>query len=470
MRVLLQDAGGGANQPLSPTDLLDRGVHMLERQSGLQDSDAAYIWYELSRTYLLFVNTRRELELLDRAVAGAETNDDLNLLAATHCSASWTLTHSNQEGGRARLERGKAALAQIVEPADYAIMDCARGEARVLQAEGQMDEAIQVIETARVHLASTEERRSWRHDVLGTQLSELYRATDRFKDALALSEGSLRSVRETGRTGSLAELVALNNYAGNLCRLGEVAACGQIHEEILAWIAQAPASGNPPVAIRSNAGQTFLRLGQAERALTLAEEDAVLTRAANNKSATAMSDLLAAKALVALGRHADARKRIAAADELWNGNPTAFRRMLLESRMVHADIDFATGDVPGAHARITDTLAWTNYPGEKKSPGLDRLLRQAARVSLARGDAREALAFATDARELSGNIARDQRASADVGQAALLQAEALDSLGRRSEALPHLELAVAALASGFGADQADTARARLLATEWGAGS
>ena len=223
------------------------------------------------------------------------------------------------------------------------------------------------------------------------------------------------------------------------------------------------------MAIKSNAGQTFLRLGQADRALKLAEEDALLTRAANNKPATALSDLLAAKALVALGRHAEARKRIVAADELWYGNPTAFRRMLLESRMVHADIDIAMGDVPGAHARITDTLAWANYPVDKKSPGLDRLLRQAARISLARGDARAALQFATDARALSGNIARDQRASADVGHAALLQAEALDALGRQSEARSHLDLAVAALAGGFGEDQADTARARMLAAEWGAG-
>jgi tetratricopeptide (TPR) repeat protein len=465
MRVLLQDVSGG--QPLNVSQLLDRGVNMLERQSGLQDSESAHIWYELSRSYLLFVNVKRELELLDRAVAGAQRIGDLNLLAAAHCSAAWTLAHSSQEGARARLELGQAALEQLPEPADYAIMDCARGEGRVLQTEGKFDEAIQVLEAGRTLLRDTTERKSWRHDVLNTQLSEVYRATDRFRDSLALSEESLRSVRASGRAGSLAELVSLNNYSGNLCRLGEVARCGQIGEEILAWAERTANSQNPPVALKSNVGQTFLRLGQAERALQLANEDGLITEAVGNQAATALSHLLAAKALVALGRHEESRARIQAAEEFWNGNPTAFRRMLLESRMVHAEIDLAAGDLAGAHARVADTLAWVKYPQVKHSPGLDRLLRQAARISLARGEAQAALGFSAAAQELSEKIARDPRASADVGSAALLRAEALESLGRRSEALVQIELAVAALGSGYGPQHEETLRARGLGRQWG---
>jgi tetratricopeptide (TPR) repeat protein len=260
--------------------------------------------------------------------------------------------------------------------------------------------------------------------------------------------------------------VSLNNHAGNLCRLGEVRLCGDIGEELLAWVSRADDGRNPPVALKTNVGQTFLRLGQAERALALANEDAQLTRAAGNRAATAMSDLLAAKALTALGRLGEARERIAAADEFWNGNPTAFRRMLLESRLVHTDIDLVAGDLAGANARALEALAWVNYPQEKGAPGLDRLLRLAARISLARGDVQAALDQATDAFDISERIARDSRASADVGLAALLRAEAMNELGRRPEAMQALELALAALTNGFGAQHADTLRARTLAAQW----
>lgn len=470
MRVLLQDAGGGAGgQPLSTLQLLDRGVTMLERQQGFDDTVAAYVWYELSRNYLLFVNVKREIELLDKAAVAAERIGDFNLLAASHCSAAWSLTHSNQQGGRARLERGKAALDLVPQPADFAVMDCARAEGRVLQAEGEMEQALQVVLEGRERLSATHERKSWRHDVLSTQLSELYRATDRYKEALELSGESLRSVRDSGRAGSMAELVSLNNHAGNLCRLGEVAECARIGEEMLGWAERADASVNPPVALKSNIGNTLLRMGQAERALTLANEDALLTRAANNPAATALSDLLAAKALLALHKPEEARARIAPADALWNSNPKAFGRMLLESRLVHADIDFSSGNSAAAHDRLAETLKGVGYPQEKSAPGLDRVLRLASRVSLARGEPSAALIYASDAYEISARIARDLRVSADVGLAALLKAEALDALGKRAEARQEIETAVVALASGIGAQHADTVRARTLRKEWGAG-
>jgi eukaryotic-like serine/threonine-protein kinase len=470
MRVLLQDSSGApGGQPMSTPQLLDRGVAMLERQSGLDDSVSAYIWYELSRNYLLFVNVKRELELLDRAVAGAQRIGDYNLLAAAHCSAAWTQAHSTQDDPRPRLMQGRDALQRVAEPADYAVMDCTRAEGRVLQAEGDMDGALRVLLAGRERLVNTRERKSWRNDVLATQLAEVYRATDRFKEALVLSAESLRAVRESGRSGSLAELVSLNNHAGNLCRLGEVSQCAQIGEEILAWAVRTDAR-NPPVGLKSNVGNTFLRMGQVERALTLANEDALLARAANNQNAIAMSNLLAAKALSALGRGAEARERISAAETLWNSNPKAYSRMLLESRLVHADIDVVAGDLAAAQARIIDALQTVRYPQEKRAPGLDRLLRQAARVNLAHGDAHAALGYATDARAVSAGIARDLRASADVGLAALLRAESLDALGRRTEAIQEVELAVAALANGLGAGHAETLRARALAESWGGSS
>jgi serine/threonine protein kinase/tetratricopeptide (TPR) repeat protein len=468
MGVLLQDAGGGqGSKPLSATELLDRGVAMLDRQSGLDDSVTAYMWYELSRNYLLFVNARREIELLDRAAAGAERIGDHELLAASHCSASWSMAmlQADVEGAQRRFDQGRAALARMARPAEYARVDCLRAEARLLESRGQIDRAIELIVAGRRQISPVADRSGWRNDVLMTQLSGLYRAQDRFKDALALSEESLRAVRASGRAGSLAELVSLNNHAGNLCRLGEYLRCGEIGEQTLQWISKAEVT-HQPVGLRSNVAATMLRLGQPDRALELAEHDMRLTSEAGSTTPNAIARLNAARALLALGRIAEARERIAPADALWNGDPKAFRRMVQESQLLQAEMSLAGGDLAAARAGVSEILAWAGYPEKQRQPGLDRVLRFAARVAIEAGDPAAALGYATDAYDMAARISRELESSADVGLSALLCAEALGAQGRIDEGRQRLRLALAALGNGLGEDHAETRRAHQLARTW----
>jgi tetratricopeptide (TPR) repeat protein/tRNA A-37 threonylcarbamoyl transferase component Bud32 len=468
--VLLQDAGAGpGGKMLTPTELVDRGVAMLERQTGLDDNVSAYMWYEMSRNYLLFINPKRELELLDRAVAGAQRIGDAELMAASHCSAAWTLAHNGLDlaAAKTRLAQGLAALARSPQASNYAIMDCARGEARLLHADGDTDGAIEVLQRGRARLARTiNDRNSFRSDPMITQLSDLYRSSDRFKEALALAEESLRSVRAAGRAGSYAELVSLNNYAGNLCRLGEITRCAAVGEETLKWLENA-ATAERAVSVKSNVSVSLLRLGQAERALKLIEEDRVIAVAAGNVQTVAIADLLASRALLALGRHDEARKRIAAASAVWARNPTAFRRMLFESKIQQADIEFGAGDGARARSLVEDALAGAGYPHDMGTPGLDRLLRLAATINLAMGDAPRAERLAHDALQISTRQARSPDVSADVGMAALLRALARDAQGRRAAAIEDLKQAVVGLRNGYGEGHADTLRAQRLAREWG---
>ena len=469
LAVLMQDAGGGAGgKPLTTTELLDRGVQMLERQTWLDDSVTAYMWYDLSRNYLLFNNAKRELELLDRSVAGARRLGDSDLLAASECSAAWSMSRISQQGARERFERGQHALNGFAGPASYAVLDCLRADARLLHSEGATDRAIDIIVEGRQRLAREGVRSGWSSDLLATELADLYRASDRFTEALALSEETLRAVRAAGRAGSLAELVALNNHAGNLCRLGEVVKCGEIGLQTLEWVKSADMARLPPVGLQGNVGNTLWRLGQAARALELAEAELAVATEMGHTAGVAFAHLLASRALTTLGRLDEADGQLAVADRIWNADPTAFRRQLLESRWQHGEIALARGDVAGARAIASQALQWLGYPAKKNAPGLDRILRFAASANHAGGDYSTAVQYASDALELSTRIAREPRASADVGNAALLRAAALDSLGRRGEAMVDLELAQEALARGVGSGHADTRRAGLLAQQWAA--
>jgi tetratricopeptide (TPR) repeat protein len=269
MNVLLQDAGAGG-RPLTITELLDHGMGVLDRQPDLDESVAAFMRYEISRNFLMFNQTDRELRLLDRSAEGARRIGDANLLAAAECSAAWALTYRDRPAAEVKLVSAERTLAAAGSVSVFSRADCVRARARLLQASGDITGAIAALEQG-LEVLDREGGLTWTgRDLLMTQLSDCYRATDRFRDAVRLSERSLDHVRRSGRAGSLAELVSLNNHAGNLIRLGEVARGASLQRQALEMLEQLNPSVQP-ISIRSNIGFTLLRLGEPQRAYELAE-------------------------------------------------------------------------------------------------------------------------------------------------------------------------------------------------------
>jgi serine/threonine protein kinase len=466
--VLLQDAAGGGAQGLTATGLLDRGVSMLEKQTGVDDSVAAYIWYDLSRNYLLFLNSKKEIELLDRASAAAQRIGDQNLHAASECSAAWSMGQANLPDPRSRYERGRAALESASRPADFAIKDCLRAEAYLLRTEGDIPRAIAVVLEGRTRLSNEKGRSVWLNDPLNTTLTDLYRASDRYKDALPMSEVMLQEVRAGGRAGSFAELVSMLNMSGNLYRLGEIRRSMEFYDQALEWLEKADMTALPPVGVRTNASRPAARLGRFELAVKLANEDEKLATQAGSTTTIALAQIAVTNALLSLGRLDEARSRILTAEMFFNSNPVKYRRMLVDTKVLQGEIDFAAGNVESARQRVVDELAWAGYPASKTEPGIDRVLRLAAAVHLALGDHAAALGFANDAYDSAVRIAREPTASADVGLAALLRAEVLQAQGKPADARKALEVAVPALTNGYGDSHTDTRRAVQLATALGA--
>jgi eukaryotic-like serine/threonine-protein kinase len=465
MAVLLQDAGRG-DQALTPTELLDRGVSMLERQTEMDESVATFMWYELSRNYMMFQQIGRTLALLDRSAAGARRIGDQNLLAASECSAAWALAQRDRAAAEARFHLGQEALASMPAPAVYAEADCLRAQGLLLHASGQTDRAIETLEQGRARLTRSAASRSWQTDVLTAQLSHLYRETDRFKESLALSEKMLHAVRNAGRSGSLTELFVLGDYARALCGLGEYVACADIQRETIAWVEQTDLKGLPPQFIRQNAGVTMLRLGDPQRALELADADLALAQQSGNAVLIAACQLLASRALLDLGQPAEALRRLERGESIWSAaDSKIFARMLQEAAMHRAEIMLRAGDLAGAQRSIQDLLKRVGYPEAMNAPAIDRPLRLAARIELRLGDAAAAEKLAADALQVSSRVARTETSSGDVGLAALLHAEALVKLGRAKEAAHGAARAVQALRNGVGPEHADTAKAQELLRE-----
>jgi serine/threonine protein kinase/tetratricopeptide (TPR) repeat protein len=457
MAVMLQDAGSG-DRPLTATELLDRGTAMLERQQGMDDSLSAYMRYEIARSYQIFNQTERQLQLLEQSAAGARRIGDLNLLAAALCSSGWALSLAGRDRSpaEARLAEAEKILSGMKDTSIFTIIDCARARSMFFQNSGDIPAAIAAVQQGLSSLNDSTVGTQSGRQLLLTQLSNLYRATDRYKDAVSISEEILNLIRYAGRAGSLLEFVHLNNHAGNLSRLGEIAQADQIYEKLFQRLQRDELPNFQPVGFRSNYGTSLWRLGQASRALELAEADLLAAQRAGNTASAALSHYLAARALLQLGKLSESRSRLAAAESVWQLDPKMNTRMLREGAVHQAEIDLVGGHLSQARRSIDAVLASLAYPQRKDAPGIDRALRLAAKIYRRMGDPAKGQQLAEDALNYSRGIARDERRSADVGQAALLRAHALADHGRFPEAATDASLALEALRNGFGPDHSDT--------------
>ena len=459
MALLLQDAG---ERPLTAPELLDRGREMLERQTSMDDLTAAYMHYEISRNYLPFNEAASELALLERSVELAQRAGDADLLAAAQCSLAGALMSTDRQAAQEKFGEAERTLRALQTRSLYAIADCARVRARLLQAQGDPAGAIAAVKEGLAAFDTQSARSEVRRRQLMTQLTGIYRSRDRFKDALPISADELRFVRASGRAGTMAEIVALNNHAGNLSRVGEVREASALLKEAIDQIERSTHLAIQPVGMRSNYGNGRLRLGDAQGALELAEADLQLAREAGYRDGIALAHLLAARSLLALGRLEESSGRLEAAEEIWNSDPTMFARVLREAALHRVELHAAAHEVDAARTLVDAALAAAGYPESKSAPGIDRVLRSAAKVYLLSGDSARAVQFASEALTSARKLARSEERSADVGLAALLRAQAYTGQGLIEQAAPDAKLAAKALENGYGPAHAETLAARAL--------
>jgi tetratricopeptide (TPR) repeat protein len=365
------------------------------------------------------------------------------------------LSGRDRARAEAQLAEAETVLSGVHNPSIFALIDCSRAKGMLLQNSGDIPAAIAAVEQGLASLNDSSVRTQTGREILLTQLSGFYRATDRFKEAAAISEELVRLVRASGRAGSLVEFTHLNIHAGNLNRLGEVSQATEVYEELLQRLERAEIPNFQPVGFKSNYGNSLWRLGHSQRALELAEADLVLAQRAGNTASAALSHYLASRALLQLGRVDESRMRLVAAESVWRLDPKMNARVLREGAVQLAEIELIDGKLPQAKQDIDAVLAGVGYPQRKDAPGIDRSLRLASRIYRGLGDATKAQQFADEALNYSRRIARDEKRSADVGQAALLRAQALADQNRYAEASNDAALALEALRNGFGIDHPD---------------
>ncbi|HKU17398.1 MAG TPA: serine/threonine-protein kinase [Steroidobacteraceae bacterium] len=461
MSLMLEEVGPGGT-PLTPLELVDRGVQLLERRYGEDQPFAARMLLQMARRYMDLGNTDKQGQVLARALAIARNQNDADLLADVECTivrteidaGRYDLAEQHMQSARTALARATAEVATRV--------DCLRAEAEVEDARQEIEAAIAHLRSAQQLLEETQNTRGLQYHAVLTDLGGMYFRTSRFREALELNDRTARALDENGRGGTLGRVRTAINRASVLLRLGEVQLAEEATRDAMRR-AQRLDEDKPTQPDQVVAYSIILnRLGRTDESIARLTAASRELHASRSTTRALSADYHLARALMLEGRYDESTKLLDAVAKAWNENPKANKDRLADLTRTRAELELARHRLDAARSLIDASLRQFGYPSAAIPLGLTAALTTAARVHLARGELTEAEPLAAAALRISQGLARNPAQSADVGEAALALALLQRAQGDPAAARGSADRAIEALTSGLGRDHASTREALAL--------
>lgn len=452
MSLMLEEVGPGG-QPLTPLELVDRGVQLLDRRYGEDPPFAARMLLQMSRRYMDLGNIEKQAEVLARALAIAQKQDNPDLLADVECTIVRTQTDAGRyDLAEQHMQSARTALARAANAEVATRVDCLRAEAEVADARQDREGAIARLVAAQRLLEDTQNTRGLQYHAVLTDLGGLYFRSSRFRETLLMNERTIQALVDNGRGGTIGRVRIEMNRASTLLRLGEVQRAEEASRDAIQR-ARRLEEGKPaqpellvPYGIILN---RLHRIDEATDLLSTASRD---LHATGNRTRALVADNNLARSLMLGRRYKESQQLLEKVYAVWSENATANKDRLGDLARTRAEIELAQQRVNEAAKHIHDSLALLGYPAASNALGLTAALTAAARVHVAKGQLPQAEAFARDALRISEGIARDSTQSADVGEAALVLAIVHQAKGDRAAARTRADRALEALGNGLGAE------------------
>jgi serine/threonine-protein kinase len=450
---LLFSQVGPAGRPLAMSELLDRGVAMLETQYGEDPEFIIDMLIQLSGRYMDAGDSARELEILQRAESIARSVDNPELIARVQCNTVETeLSLGEVERAQARMLDAEQQLAKMTRPAPSMLQtDCMRERAYLARAQGDFARAI-ALQKQSLELME----RAGRSDTVDyastlSYISSLYSENGDGKQALAWNQHAEQATIASGRGDTMGRIIILQNRMTTLVAAGEIARAAQLGSEITQRIAATPQSQGIEPRFRVKVGRILARLGREQEALQMLIPATEELEGMQARPWIATAFFALGVTRLQLEQFDQARTHFGAAEAIWNSNPPANRRwfgLLTENR---ARIAAATGHAEEASRMMQQLLAQLHYPQQTTETGLRSALLTAATLELHASSFVQAEALAIDALKLAEHAALDTERSADVGEALLVLGRA--RLGRNdvADGRAPLQRSVRCLTNGLGA-------------------
>lgn len=462
LNTLLMSDGGPDRPALSSIDRLNLGVELLEKQ---YSADPAFVGRMLLQLAIQFRNatdTKRAVELMNRAYELGRSTEDRELMALALCASSFALEHAETGKRRsAALREAQRLISELPRPSAALRAECLQARAWEAHKAGDHATAISRLLDAKSVLEASGETHRTSYSLILTLLAGLYIDVGRPAAALELYDVVRETHERYGRGGTKAHLVILQNRVVALYYRGEIRSALAQRLELDRRLRQLEPLDAVPVYYSISQARLLLRFRRAKEALPFANAAVERSRHGGNEFMLKHSLATLAEAQLQLGNLTDAAAATQEAESLVRRGPERGDSGRVVDD-VAARLDLARGDTERARARIESALQAIGYPYSKPSNYSDDLLMTAAEVALREGRAVDAEQYARAAVAAAESMARGPHTSADVGEALLRLADTLIAQGDYAEATPLLRRAERCLTNGLGPEHVLTQRARTM--------
>jgi tetratricopeptide (TPR) repeat protein len=454
---------GSDSRPVTPKQVLDKGLAMLERQYSQDPEFRVDLLIRLASSFLEIGDEAKGYEALMRAESIAKELKDPRWLAEIECDA----IQPEIDGGHLdqavrRLAEGKEALLRIAHPLVIDRARCMTADSLVIAAQGQVPMAIETERQALRLIEAGGETRNIVYNTLLGQLSIFYSESGDMQAALQLAERQVDNSERNGWGESENGVVARHNLAVTLLDVGEVRSASEQEKEVVARLRSGATDGLIEAPMSTVYGVMLLRLNRLPEAQQSIDDSI--------RSALRDGDVLSevyargalAKLLIATGHLDLASAEIAKVRQLTKGKERENRRPLAATAITESLLLRTQGNLGTARRLIEATLERALADNSGPSGYLGNAYAAASRIALADRRFADAETAAAKSVAVFEKRARKPELSANVGEALLLLAEAQRGQDKIAESRAAAARAVVSLSSGLGVDNPLTIEANAL--------
>ena len=465
LNLMVSEIGDGSTS-VTPLQLLDQGMVLLEEQYGRDPRFMAGELLQMANRYAAFEQFARRKELLQRAEALARSQNDANLLTEALCDLGLAeLDSGDRDAAQRRMDEAIRLLATMDRPAPLIRAYCLSTSAHLLDAKGETRPAIQTSHELLELLQAVNQADHPLYSVGLTRLSKLHDDLGERAAAFEFNRRAGEAMDRAGLGGTVNRMIVFTNEAVDLRNYGEVATAEKLLASVLARIAARGGAATRASNVETNHGAVLAMLARSDEALATLGGAIERARAMQNPFWEQRARFFRARALIGAERWSEAAAELDHVEAWYRRDPAANLPFLQSIAVTRVELHLRSGRAVEADRMMQSLLAGIGYPDQPFPAVLNPALPLAAEIALTLGDAARAETFAAAAVDVAEKAARDANHSADVGRARLILGKAQAAQGDVAAARLTIAAALPGLTYGLGAEHPLTREAQRLNDE-----
>ena len=436
--------------PMTAEQLVDAGVQLLDKYYPEDPVFRADALMNLAARYADLGADAKSRTLTLKANALSHEIGNAPLIARSECGLSVEEADAgNQAAASAHLATGLEALAQGHDTDTIPRAECLESQSFLAWVNQDSREAVRFGNEAIALLERSGETHDVRYASLLGNVADYYKSMGERRTSFDYVERSLAAAEGNGLGNTDSAFIQLHNVSSALYGFGEVRQSCDNQKRL---IARLEASGRQIISAMSGLyALCLVRLNDAEQALSWAEKSVAAANESKVLGLQVHALTVRARVHTRLKLYADATGDFAAIEAISAGHEAEMRDRLSAALIARAILASAQGRLDDADRMISGLVAKLHdYPeGADSLPGAQRVN---ADIALARHRYQEALDLALRSLNSFSVRARDPGHSADVGETALILAQARAALNDMPGSREAARQAAVSLAYGLGED------------------